>query len=217
MQLHKKQSIFDYKKVYSHLYKPKNTPSIIQIPKMKFIAVKGKGDPNIENGEYQQSIGLLYNIAYKIKMSSKKGYFIKNFFDFIVPPLEGFWWQDGVHGVDYQHKEHFRFISAIRMPDFVDMKDFYWALNEAKKDKTKDFSKIRFLSYQEGLCVQCMHLGSYESEIQTVETMHEYANLKGFKLDFNKKRTHHEIYISNPRKTQMHKLKTIIRHPIKIS
>lgn len=184
---------------------------------MKFIAIKGKGDPNLEGGEYQQSISLLYNIAYKIKMSPKKKYFIKNFFEFVVPPLEGFWWQDGIQGIDYKHKELFRFISAIRMPDFVKMEDFYWALNEAKKDKTKDFSKIKFLSYQEGLCVQCMHIGSYENEIQTVERMHQYIALKGFKIDFNKRRTHYEIYISDPRKTHAHKLKTIIRHPIKAS
>lgn len=207
---------FDYKREYKEFYIPKNTPSIVVVPKMNYLAVRGKGNPNEENGEYKKSIGLLYSIAFTIKMSYKGTHKIKGFFEYVVPPLEGFWWQDGVDGtIDYNNKETMHFISLIRLPDFVTKEDFAWAINEATNKKKQDFSKVEFLSYDEGLCVQCMHIGSYDDEPVTVDLMHEYMRENGYELDINAKRFHHEIYLSDPRKCAVSKLKTVIRHPIK--
>ena len=206
---------FDYKKEYKEFYMPKNKPSIVDIPMMNYIAVRGKGDPNKENGEYQESIGLLYGIAYTIKMSYKGDHKIDGFFEYVVPPLEGFWWQDGMDGVDYANKADFNFISLIRLPDFVTQADFEWAIAEATKKKKTDFSKVEFLTYNEGLCVQCMHIGSYDNEPATVVAMHEYAKQNGYELDISDIRYHHEIYLSDPRKCESAKLKTVVRHPIR--
>lgn len=206
---------FDYKKEYKEFYLPKNKPSIINVPAMNYLAVQGKGDPNIEGGEYKESIGLLYGIAYTIKMSKKADYKIDGYFDYVVPPLEGFWWQEGVLGVDYSHKENFEFISVIRLPDFVTKKDFNWAINEATKKKKMDFSKVCFLNYDEGLCVQCMHIGAYDDEPVTVKLMHDFITEEGYELDITDKRMHYEIYISDVRKVAPERLKTVIRHPIK--
>ena len=206
---------FDYKKEYKEFYMPKNKPSIIKIPKMNYIAVRGKGNPNDENSEYKDSIELLYAIAYTIKMSYKGTYKIDGFFDYVVPPLEGFWWQDGIKGMDYNRKYDMQFISIIRLPDFVTKEDFDWAVKEATKKKKQDFSKVEFLTYEEGICVQCMHLGSYDDEPATVNLMHEYMQGNGYELDITDSRYHHEIYLSDPRKCDVSKLKTVIRHPIK--
>ena len=206
---------FDYKKEYKEFYLPKNKPSIVEIPKMNFIAVRGKGDPNDENGDYKNTIGLLYAIAYTIKMSYKGTYTIDGFFEYVVPPLEGFWWQDGIKGMDYNSKDSLNFISLIRLPDFVTKKDFDWAIEEATKKKKLDFSRVEFLTYNEGLCVQCMHIGSYDEEPITVELMHNYIKENGYELDITDKRYHHEIYLSDPRKCDTNKLKTVIRHPIR--
>ena len=206
---------FDYKKEYKEFYMPKNKPSIVDVPTMNYIAVRGKGDPNAEDGEYKAAIGLLYGIAFTIKMSYKGNYKIDGYFDYVVPPLEGFWWQNGVDGVDYAHKENFEWISLIRLPGFVTQKDFEWAIAEATKKKKTDFSKVEFLTYNEGLCVQCMHVGSYDDEPATVATMHEYAVENGYELDITDTRYHHEIYLSDARKVAPEKLKTVIRHPIK--
>jgi len=206
---------FDYKKEYKEFYMPKTKPSIVNIPKMNFIAVRGKGNPNDENGEYKNSIGLLYKIAYTLKMSYKGSYKIENYFEYVVPPLEGFWWQDDTIGLDYNRKEDMQFISIIRLPDFVTKDDFNWAIQEATIKKKEDFSKVEFLSYDEGLCVQCMHIGSYDDEPLTIAAMHEYANEKGYELDITKTRYHHEIYLSDPNKTEISHLKTVVRHPIK--
>ncbi len=206
---------FDYKKEYKEFYMPKDKPCIIDIPKMNFIAVRGKGNPNDEKGEYQYAISLLYNIAYTIKMSYKGSHKIEGFFDYVVPPLEGFWWQDGIKGVDYNHKESFKFISLIRLPDFVKKEDFDWAIDEATKKKKQDFSKVEFFTYNEGLCVQCMHIGSYDDEPKTVKLMHDYILENGYQIDITEKRYHHEIYLSDPRKCDVNKLKTVLRHPIK--
>ena len=207
---------FDYKKEYKEFYMPKNKPSIVTIPQMNYIAVRGKGDPNIENGVYKASIGLLYTIAFTIKMSYKGNYKIDGYFEYVVPPLEGFWWQDGnYHGIDYNSKDKFNFISVIRLPDFVTKKDFDWAIQEATKKKNQDFSKVEFLTYDEGTCVQCMHIGSYDNEPATINLMHEYINENGYELDITDTRFHHEIYLSDPRKCEVNKLKTVIRHPIK--
>ena len=206
---------FDFKKEYKEYYLPKNKPSIIDVPKMNYIAVRGKGNPNEENGDYQNTLGLLYGVAYTIKMSYKGDHKINGFFEYVVPPLEGFWWQDGKDGIDYDHKEQLNFISIIRLPDFVTKADFEWAIAEATKKKKQDFSRVEFLTYNEGLCVQCMHIGSYDDEPATVELMHKFAEDNGYKLDITDTRYHHEIYLSDPRKCDTNKLKTIIRHPVR--
>ena len=194
---------------------PKNKPGIVMVPSMNYIAVRGTGNPNQEDGEYKQSIGLLYGIAFTIKMSKKGDHCIEGYFDYVVPPLEGFWWQDGVDGIDYAHKEDFHWISVIRLPDFVTEEDFRWAVDEAAKKKKQDFSKAEFLTVEEGLCVQCMHIGSYDDEPAAVAMMHEFMEQQGYELDITDKRLHHEIYLSDARKVAPEKLKTVIRHPIK--
>ena len=206
---------FDYKKEYKEFYVPANKPSIIIVPKMNYIAVRGKGNPNDENGEYKNSIGLLYAIAFTIKMSYKGSHKIDGYFEYVVPPLEGFWWQEGSDTIDYANKNGFNFISLIRLPDFVTEADFDWAVQEATKKKKADFSKVEFLTYDEGVCVQCMHLGSYDDEPKTVALMHEYMAANGYVLDISESRYHHEIYLSDPRKCAGEKLKTVVRHPIK--
>ena len=206
---------FDYKKEYKEFYIPKNKPSIVEIPKMNYIAVRGKGNPNDEEGEYKKTIGLLYGIAFTIKMSYKGTHKIDGYFEYVVPPLEGFWWQYGRVGIDYNQKKELNFISIIRLPDFVTKKDFDWAIEEATKKKKQDFSKVEFLTYDEGICVQCMHVGSYDNEPATVELMHKYMEENGYVLDITDKRFHHEIYLNDPRKCNENKLKTVIRHPIK--
>lgn len=206
---------FDYKKEYKEFYMPANKPSIIIVPKMNYIAVRGKGNPNDENGEYKNSIGLLYAIAFTIKMSYKGSHKIDGYFEYVVPPLEGFWWQEGSDTIDYANKNGFNFISLIRLPDFVTKADFDWAVQEATNKKKADFSKVEFLTYDEGVCVQCMHVGSYDDEPKTVALMHEYMAVNGYALDISESRYHHEIYLSDPRKCAVEKLKTVVRHPIK--
>ena len=206
---------FDYKKEYKEFCMPPKKPSTVEVPPMNYIAVRGKGNPNDENGEYKESIGLLYGIAFTIKMSYKGEHKIDGYFEYVVPPLEGFWWQEGVDGIDYAHKENFKFISLIRLPDFVTKADFDWAVAEATKKKKTDFSKVEFFTYNEGLCVQCMHIGSYDDELATIAAMHEYAEQNGCELNITDTRYHHEIYLSDPRKCEPAKLKTVVRHPIK--
>lgn len=206
---------FDYKKEYTEYYLPKNKPVIITIPKMNFIAIRGKGNPNDGNGEYKNCIGLLYAIAFTIKMSYKGSHKIEGYFEYVVPPLEGFWWQDGAVAIDYSNKDAFNFVSLIRLPDFVTKADFDWAIGEATKKKKMDFSSVEFLTYDEGICVQCMHLGSYDDEPKTEALMHSFMAENGYSLDITKSRYHHEIYLSDPRKCDADKLKTVIRHPIK--
>ena len=186
---------FDYKKEYKEFYMPKNKPSIVKIPKMNYIAVRGEGNPNDENGAYKNAIGLLYGVAYTLKMSYKGPHQIEGFFEYVVPPLEGFWWQEDTKGMDYSRKDDLHFISLIRLPDFVKKEDFDWAINQATQKKKQDFSSVEFLTYDEGICVQCMHIGSYD--------------------DITDTRYHHEIYLSDPRKCNVNKLKTVVRHPIK--
>lgn len=206
---------FDYKKEFKEFYAPKSTPTIVNIPKMNFVAVRGKGDPNEENGEYKKSIELLYGISYTLKMSYKDSRKIEGFFEYVVPPLEGFWWQENTNGMDYNRKEDLHFISLIRLPDFVSKEDFDWAVEEATKKKKTDFSKVEFFTHDEGLCVQCLHIGPYDNEPETVNKMHNYIEENGYTLDISHTRYHHEIYLSDPRKSAADKLKTIIRHPIK--
>ena len=194
---------------------PKSKPEIVTVPKMNYIAVRGKGNPNEEGGEYKKSIELLYGIAYTIKMSKKGDHKIEGYFDYVVPPLEGFWWQDNVDGIDYSHKENFQWISVIRLPDFVTKADFDWAVDEATRKKKMDFSKVEFLEIEEGLCVQCMHLGSYDDEPATIAAMDKFIADNGYENDISDTRRHHEIYLSDVRKVAPEKLKTVIRHPIK--
>lgn len=208
---------FDYKKEYKEFYMPKNKPGIVEVPAMNYIAVRGKGNPNAEGSEYKQSIGWLYAIAFTIKMSKMGSHQIDGYFDYVVPPLEGFWWQEGKTGIDYTRKEDFQFISVIRLPDFVTKADFDWAIEEATRKKKQDFSKVEFLTYDEGLCVQCMHIGSYDDEPATVERMHEFMTAQGYELDITDKRLHHEIYLSDARRVAPERLKTVIRHPIRKS
>ena len=232
---------FDYKKEYKEFYMPKNIPSIVTVPKMNYIAVRGSGNPNDEEGEYKQAISLLYGIAFTIKMSKKGDHQIDGYFDYVVPPLEGFWWQgaasakpnsnaatvmpptegrgryppNGVIGIDYAHKEDFKWISVIRLPDFVTREDFDWAVREAAAKKKQDFSKVEFFTYDEGLCVQCMHIGSYDDEPAAVEAMHGFMEEQGYVLDITDQRMHHEIYLSDARKVAPERLKTVVRHPIR--
>ena len=206
---------FDFKKEYKEFYMPKDKPAIVTVPKMNYIAVRGHGDPNDEAGEYKAAIGLLYAIAFTIKMSKKGDHRIEGYYDYVVPPLEGFWWMDGIVGVDYAHKEAFNWISVIRLPDFVTEEDFRWAVKEATDKKKQDFSKVEFFTCDEGLCVQCMHIGSYDDEPATVDKMHRYMEEKGYALDITDKRLHHEIYLSDARKVAPEKLKTVVRHPIR--
>jgi len=206
---------FDYKKEYKEFYLPQREPSIVEIPKMNYLAIRGKGNPNEENGEYKATIELLYTIAFTIKMSYKGSHKIQGYFEYVIPPLEGLWWQEGKNdGIDYTQKDQFHFISMMRLPDFVTKEEFDWAIQEATQKKKKDFSKVEFLTYDEGVCVQCMHIGPYDTEPETIEKMEEIMQENGYELDFNQGRYHHEIYLSDPRRCEASKLKTVIRHPI---
>jgi len=207
--------VFDFKKEYKEFYLPKNKPEIINIPKANYIAINGKGDPNQEGGAYKEAIGVLYAVAYTLKMSYKTDYKIKGFFEYVVPPLEGFWWQDNVEGIDYSNKSSFNWISVIRLPDFVTKKDFDWAIETATRKKKIDCSSAKFMTIDEGLCVQIMHLGSYDDEPASVALMDEYIKNNGYVNDLSQTRLHHEIYLSDPRKSDPSKWKTVIRHPIK--
>ena len=206
---------FDFKKEYKKLYLPGNKPEILLVPPMNYIAVRGHGNPNIEGGAYQNAITVLYAVAYTIKMSHKGTHKIKDFFEYVMPPLEGFWWQNGIIGVDYGNKDLFNWISVIRLPEFVTKDDFNWAVAEATKKKKLDCSIAEFLTIDEGLCIQIMHIGSFDDEPATVAILDQYLNENGYTNDITGTRLHHEIYISDPRKTESSKWKTVIRHPIK--
>ena len=179
---------FDFKKEYKEFYMPKNKPMIVTVPRANYIAVRGQGDPNEKGGDYQKAISVLYAIAYTLKMSYKTDYKIEGFFEYVVPPLEGFWWQDGIEGIDYDDKSTFNWISVIRLPDFI--------------------------TIDEGLCVQMMHIGSFD-EIASVALMDKYIEEYGYINDLSKERLHHEIYLSDARRVAPEKWKTVIRHPIK--
>lgn len=206
---------YDFKKEQKQFYKPGKRPEVIEVPKMKYIAVRGKGNPNQEDGDYKKAIQLLYAVAYTIKMSKKGAHQIKDYFDFVVPPLEGLWWQENTAGIDYAHKEKFEFISMIRMPKFVTQEVFNWAVEEAGKKKEGVFSKVELIALEEGKCVQAMHVGSYDDEPATIEKMKEFAEQNGLRLDYSDTRHHHEIYLSDPRRAKVENLKTVIRIPVK--
>lgn len=206
---------FDFKKEYKELYMPKSTPEIVTVPKANYIAVRGKGDPNEEGGAYQQALSVLYAVAYTIKMSYKTDHRMEGFFEYVVPPLEGFWWQDGIDGIDYSDKSTFRWISVIRLPDFVTQNDFRWAVETASKKKKMDCRTAEFLPVDEGLCVQIMHIGPFDDEPSTVAKMDDYLAENGYRNDFSAERLHHEIYLSDTRKVAPEKWRTVIRHPIR--
>ncbi len=207
---------FDFKKEYKEFYLPKNVPQIVTVPRANYIAVRGKGNPNEDGGEYKTAVSVLYVVAYTLKMSYKTDYKIEGFFEYVVPPLEGFWWQqDDIAGIDYADKSAFHWISVIRLPDFITKKDFDWAVETASKKKKLDCTGAEFLSIEEGLCVQMMHIGAFDNELETVVMMDKYLEESGYVNDFTGKRRHHEIYLSDPRKTAPEKCKTVIRHPIR--
>lgn len=206
---------FDYKKEYKEFYLPSKKPGIIDIPEMNYIAVRGKGDPNEPEGEYKTAMSLLYSIAFTIKMSYKGNHQIEGYFSYVVPPLEGLWWQEGNTQIDYSHKEKFEWIAMIRLPEFVTKEEFDWAIREATEKKNSDFSKVEFFTYKEELCVQCMHIGTYDDEPATITKMNEYVEENGYINDLSDTRLHHEIYLSDPRRCAPEKLRTVIRHPIK--
>ncbi len=208
--------MFDFKKEYKEFYMPRNKPEIVTVPKANYIAVRGKGDPNEEGGAYKQAIGVLYAVAYTLKMSYKTDYRIKGFFEYVVPPLEGFWWMaHGGSGLDDRRKEDFQWISVIRLPDFVAEEDLAWAVETASRKKKMDCSTAEFLTIEEGLCVQIMHLGSYDDEPATVAVMDQYLAENGYENDMDGERRHHEIYLSDARRVAPEKWRTVIRHPIR--
>lgn len=208
---------FDFKKEYKEFYMPKNKPEIVTVPQANYIAVRGKGNPNEIDGAYQKAISILYAVAYTLKMSYKTEHKIEGFFEYVVPPLEGFWWQDNVDGIDYADKAAFNWISVIRLPEFITQKDFEWAVETASEKKKLDCSSAEFLTVDEGLCVQIMHIGAFDDEPQTVTLMDEYIAQNGYENDITESRLHHEIYLSDARKVAPEKWKTVIRHPIKRS
>ena len=206
---------FDFKKEYKEFYIPKNKPEIVTVPKANYIAVRGKGDPNEVGGAYQQAISVLYAVAYTLKMSYKTDHKIEGFFEYVVPPLEGFWWQDNTDGIDYTDKASFNWISVIRLPEFITQKDFEWAVETATKKKKLDCSSAELMTIDEGLCIQIMHLGPFDDEPATIALMDEYLDKNGYVNDITNTRLHHEIYLSDARRVVPEKWKTVIRHPIK--
>ena len=206
---------FDFKKEYKEYYMPKSRPEIVTVPKMNYIAVRGEGDPNEADGAYKKAVGVLYSVAYTIKMSYKGSHKIDGFFEYVVPPLEGFWRQGNNSDIDYSDKGKFSWISVIRLPDFVTEEDFKWAVEEASRKKKLDCSAAEFLTVDEGLCVQIMHIGAYDDEPRSVALMDNFIKENGYENDLTEARLHHEIYISDPNKTVPEKRKTVIRHPIK--
>lgn len=207
--------IFDFKKEYKEIYLPKNKPVIVTIPEINYIAMRGRGNPNEEGGAYQQAIGVLYAVAYTIKMSHRSPHKIEGFFEYVVPPLEGFWWQDNAGDIDYGNKDASNWISVIRLPDFVTEEDLHWATAEATKRKNIDCSSAEFLTIEEGLCVQIMHIGPFDDEPITIAIMDQYLRENGYANDLTETRLHHEIYLTNARKIEPAKWKTVIRHPVK--
>lgn len=206
---------FDFKKEYKEFYMPKGSPCLVDIPEMNYIAVRGEGDPNEEGGAYRQAIAVLYTIAYTIKMSKMGDYRMDGYFDFVVPPLEGFWWQEGVDGIDYTDKAAFHWISVVRLPDFVSNAAFDWAVREAERKKKLDCSKAEFLTVREGLCAQILHIGPFDDEPASVVRIDEYLRENGYENDFSGSRLHHEIYLTDARKTEPDRWKTVIRHPVR--
>ena len=206
---------FDFKKEYRKYYLPGTAPALVHVPPMNFVAVRGAGDPNEADGAYQRALAVLYAVAYTVKMSKLGDHRIEGYFDYVVPPLEGFWRQSGTGGVDYSRKADFRWIACILLPDFVTRADFDWAVGEASRKKKLDCAAAEYLSIEEGLCAQLLHVGSYDDEPASVERLHAFIRAQGCEPDYSDARQHHEIYLSDPRKTAPEKLKTVIRLPVR--
>ena len=207
----------DFKKTNKELYQPKTTPSVIDVPEMVFIAVDGKGDPNTSE-EYRAALELLYGLSYSIKMSKMGGTQPEGYFDYVVPHLEGLWWGESGYfdGMNILDKNKLYWTSMIRQPDFVTNEVFDTAkVTLIKKKPDLDVAIARLVKITEGLCVQVMHIGSYDDKPATIAEMERFAVENGYAIDINDNRKHHEIYLSDPRKTAPEKLKTVIRHPIK--
>lgn len=205
----------DYKKEYKNLYLPKEEPELVRVPAMKFFAMEGSGDPNEEGGSYSKAVEILYALSYALKMSGRGDYKIDGFFEYVVAPLEGLWWMDDtVSGIDYRNKSGFRWISMIRQPDFVTEKIHQWAVTQVMKKKKVDASPSKLWTYEEGLCVQIMHRGSFDDEPRTVLKLENFLKESSYRNDIGDLRKHHEIYLSDPRKSEPEKMKTVIRHPI---
>lgn len=202
----------DYKKKFKDLYLPKTKPMKVEVPKIQFIMIDGKGNPNQEDSEYSKAVGILYALSYTIKMSSRN---INGYFDYVVPPLEGLWWMDDIAGVDYSRKDEFCWTSMIRQPEFVTEDVFKWACEEVKKKKGLDTSIARLETYDEGRCVQCMHIGEFDNEPETVRKIDDFIKENDLQNDIGAKKKHHEIYLSDPRKCNRAKMKTVLRIPVK--
>ncbi|MDR2086737.1 MAG: GyrI-like domain-containing protein, partial [Dysgonamonadaceae bacterium] len=196
-------NVLDYKKEYKELYSPKNQPVIIEVPEITFVAVEGRGNPNDENGEYSNALKLLYGIQYTIKMSKKGNNVPDGYFDYVVPPLEGLWWFDNSTKNPPKDKSQYNWISIIRLPEYVTRDVFQWACTEVKNKKKIETDKVKYIKIKEGLCVQCMHIGSFDEEAKTVKLIEKYIEENNLINDLaNEKRKHHEIYLSDPRKTE---------------
>lgn len=206
---------FDFKREYREFYLPGRTPEIVMIPPMNFVAMAGAGDPNAPDGDYARALAVLYAVAYTIKMSRLGRRTIEGYFDYVVPPLEGFWWMPDGSKVDFSRKGDFRWLSAIRLPEFVRREDFDWAVAEAARRKGLDCSRARMLTIEEGLGAQVMHRGPYDDEPATIARLRDFIHSSGCAEERTAERRHHEIYLSNPRRTAPEKLKTVIRLPVR--
>lgn len=206
----------DYKKQFKELYMPSAKPALVNVPEMIFFAVRGSGDPN-KSADYKSALELLYAMSFTVKMSKMNGTQPQGYFEYVVPPLEGLWYQEGIDGIDYSRKEDFQWISMIRQPEFVTEEVFENARAAVQKKKPHlDTSEVQLMKWCEGLCVQLMHTGTYDDEPASIEKLHRFAEENGFEEDFSEGRYHHEIYLSDPRKCAPQRLKTVIRHPVKL-
>lgn len=211
----KQPMAFDFKKTYKELYLPPKTPHLIQVPAQTFLAVRGQGDPNQAGGAYQEAIGQLYAVAFTLKMSKLGPWQPAGYFDYVMPPLEGLWWMPDGAPMDFARKDAFHWISLLRLPEFATREVFQWAVQEAERNKKRDLSAVTFFPYAEGLCVQCLHQGPYDSEPETLQAMVDYADVQGYRLDQDGPRHHHEIYLSDPRRCKPENQKTVLRLPVK--
>ncbi len=206
----------DYKKMFKELYQPEAVPKMIDVPPMKFIQVDGHGDPNEPEGEYQKAVEILYALSYTIKMSFKKQQTAIGYHDYVVLPLEGLWQVEDNEEFDSSNKSKLYWTSMIRQPDFVDEAVFKIAMELTRRKKPQlALEKARLVSFTEGLCVQCMHLGSYDDESATLQKIKDYAEENNLLFDLSEERRHHEIYLSDFRKSDVSNMRTVLRYPMK--
>lgn len=206
----------DFKTAEKKLYQPPATPGVIEVPTLRFLMVDGKGNPNEPGGSYQTAVELLYTLAYSIKMMPKNSHTPQGYFDYVVPPLEGLWWLLDQKEFDYKDKSKFCWTAMLRQPEFVTEAVLGEAVQLAQRKKPQlPFSLVRLSDVSEGLCVQCMHLGPYDDEPATLERMNAFITENGLVLDLSDTRRHHEIYLSDPRKTIPEKMRTVLRQPVR--